>query len=99
MTGSPRNKHPIRDDQSSVLGAELVGNEDDRFASGRRKKDMMEFPLKGARGIFMPDQVKRMQLRMEEEAIPDESTRERKERATRILQDEEISMGIASGWF
>ena len=56
----------------------------------------MESFLKGAPGIFTPDQVRRMQERFEAEAQTGESARERKVRALRILKDEESSLGLRS---
>jgi len=54
----------------------------------------MEYFLKGARGIFTPDQVRKMQAKLDEEAIQTESIPEREASAMRILQEEERSMGI-----
>jgi len=54
----------------------------------------MEYFLKGARGIFTPDQVRKMQAKLDEEAIQTESIPKREARAMRILQEEERSMGI-----
>jgi len=64
------------------------------YAPSLRKEGTMKCFLKGARGIFTPDQVRKMQARMDEEAIQNESADEQEERAIRILQDEERSMGI-----
>lgn len=54
----------------------------------------MEYFLKGARGIFTPDQVRKMQTKMDQEVIQNESTHDRKARALRVLYEEERSMGI-----
>ena len=54
----------------------------------------MEYFLKGARGIFTPDQVRKMQTRMDKEAIPDESPQEMEARTMRLLEEEGRSMGI-----
>ena len=56
----------------------------------------MESFLKGAPGIFTPDQVRRMQERFEAEAPAGESAQERKLRALRILREEELSLGLRS---
>jgi len=54
----------------------------------------MDHFLKGARGIFTPEQVRKMQARMDEQAVLGESPYEREARAMHILRDEELSMGI-----
>jgi len=56
----------------------------------------MESFLKGAPGIFTPDQVRRMQERFQAEAPAGESAQERKLRALRILREEELSLGLRS---
>lgn len=49
----------------------------------------MDYVLKNVRGIFTPEQVEKMQTRMDEEADPAESQWEREARARRIIEEEE----------